>query len=81
MSSSGKHGVVRSTVTHCVAPVAFVYVYASKWRAPTGVFKPGFAFGVAYTMEVNGIRLVDWVARLIAGAPVDDVHCQKCRAG
>jgi hypothetical protein len=34
-----------------------------------------------YTMEVNGIRLVEWVARLIAGAPVDDVHCQKCRAG
>jgi hypothetical protein len=27
------------------------------------------------------VKLVDWMARLIAGDPVDDVHCQKCRAG
>ena len=31
--------------------------------------------------EVNGEKLVDWLSRLIAGKPVDDVHCQKCRAG
>jgi Pectinacetylesterase len=34
-----------------------------------------------YEIEVNGEPLVDWVARLIEGKPVDDVHCQKCRAG
>jgi hypothetical protein len=32
-----------------------------------------------YKLEVNGERLVDWVARLIEGRPVDDVHCQNCR--
>jgi hypothetical protein len=32
-----------------------------------------------YTETVNGHALVDWVARLIAGEPVDDVHCTKCR--
>ena len=34
-----------------------------------------------YELEVNGEKLVDWVTRLIEGEPVDDVHCQKCRAG
>jgi Pectinacetylesterase len=34
-----------------------------------------------YTEEVNGVKLVDWVTSLIAGKPVDDVHCQKCRGG
>jgi hypothetical protein len=33
-----------------------------------------------YEVEVNGERLTDWVARLIAGKPADDVHCTKCRA-
>ena len=31
-----------------------------------------------YTLEVNGVRLVDWVDALIAGQPVDDVHCDDC---
>ena len=31
-----------------------------------------------YTIEVNGVALVDWVAALIAGAPLDDVHCDEC---
>jgi hypothetical protein len=34
-----------------------------------------------YEIEVNGDKLVDWVTRLIEGRTVDDVHCQKCRAG
>jgi len=34
-----------------------------------------------YTENVNGQRLVDWVTRLIAGKPVDDVHCKECTAG
>jgi hypothetical protein len=33
-----------------------------------------------YDMEVNGVRLVDWVDALIAGEPLDDVHCDDCRA-
>jgi hypothetical protein len=36
---------------------------------------------VFYELEVNGVKVVDWVSRLIAGEPVDDVHCQKCRIG
>jgi hypothetical protein len=37
--------------------------------------------GRFYTEEVNGRSLVDWVTRLIAGEPVDDVHCTNCTAG
>jgi hypothetical protein len=32
-----------------------------------------------YTETVNGQALVDWVARLVAGEPVPDVHCTQCR--
>jgi Pectinacetylesterase len=39
-----------------------------------------FEWPVFYTMEVNGVRLVDWVAALIAGEPLDDVHCVDCEA-
>jgi hypothetical protein len=35
-------------------------------------------FETFYDMEVNGVRLVDWFAALIAGEPLDDVHCDKC---
>lgn len=31
-----------------------------------------------YDMEVGGVRLVDWVADLIAGEEVADVHCDDC---
>jgi hypothetical protein len=31
-----------------------------------------------YTMEVNGITLVDWVKAVIAGEPPGDVHCTEC---
>jgi hypothetical protein len=34
-----------------------------------------------YTETVNGLKLVDWVTRLIEGKPVDDVHCRECRGG
>jgi hypothetical protein len=34
-----------------------------------------------YTETVNGEKLVDWVTRLIAGEPADDVHCTDCTAG
>jgi hypothetical protein len=37
--------------------------------------------GPFYTETVNGEKLVDWVARLIEGKPVGDVHCQTCRVG
>jgi hypothetical protein len=31
-----------------------------------------------YTMEVNGVTLVEWVEALIAGEPMEDVHCDDC---
>ena len=31
-----------------------------------------------YTMEVEGVPLVDWVDALITGEPLDDVHCDQC---
>jgi Pectinacetylesterase len=51
-----------------------------------GYTAPGDNHGVLpyekfYTEEVNGEKLVDWVTRLVAGEPVDDVHCTECTAG
>jgi hypothetical protein len=40
-----------------------------------------FEYPRFYEVKVNGEKLVDWVARLLAGEHVDDVHCHKCRAG
>ena len=31
-----------------------------------------------YTLEVDGVALVDWVTSLIAGEPHGDVHCDYC---
>jgi hypothetical protein len=47
---------------------------------------PGHGHGILewprfYKLEVNGEKLVDWVRRLIARKPVDDVHCRMCRVG
>jgi hypothetical protein len=39
-----------------------------------------FEEGPFYELEVNGVSLVDWVAALIAGEPLDDVHCVDCEA-
>ena len=36
--------------------------------------------GTFYTETVNGVKLVDWVTRLINGENVDDVHCSDCTA-
>jgi hypothetical protein len=37
--------------------------------------------GPFYRETVAGVKLVDWVTRLIEGEPVNDVRCQGCRAG
>jgi hypothetical protein len=37
-----------------------------------------FEYDKYYELEVNGVRLVDWVDALIAGEPLDDVHCDQC---
>jgi hypothetical protein len=44
---------------------------------------PGDDHGVVgdnlfYTIEVNGVALVDWVDALLSGVPLDDVHCDEC---
>jgi len=39
-----------------------------------------FEWPVFYELKVNGVRLVDWVAALMAGEPLDDVHCEDCDA-
>jgi hypothetical protein len=35
-------------------------------------------FETFYTLEVNGVKLVDWIEAIIAGEPLDDVHCDDC---
>jgi hypothetical protein len=37
-----------------------------------------FDFDAFYELEVNGVSFVDWVAALLAGEPLDDVHCEDC---
>jgi hypothetical protein len=38
-----------------------------------------FEYERFYEIEVNGVKLVDWVSTLIEGEWLDDVHCQNCR--
>jgi hypothetical protein len=37
-----------------------------------------FEWDEFYEIEVNGVKLVDWVDALLAGEPLDDVHCDQC---
>jgi hypothetical protein len=37
-----------------------------------------FEFERFYEISVNGATLVDWVEALLAGEPLDDVHCDDC---
>ena len=30
-------------------------------------------------VEVDGVRLIDWITELVAGGPPADVHCRICR--
>jgi Pectinacetylesterase len=39
-----------------------------------------FEFEAFYEIEVNGVTLVDWLEALLAGEPLDDVHCTECTA-
>jgi hypothetical protein len=35
---------------------------------------------VFYEMELNGVRLVDWVTSIVNGESVEDVHCEECES-
>ena len=35
-------------------------------------------FDTFYELEVNEVRLVDWVDALLTGTPSEDVHCVDC---
>ena len=37
-----------------------------------------FEWDKFYEIEVNGVKLVDWVGALLSGEPLDDVHCDQC---
>lgn len=37
-----------------------------------------FEFDKFYEIEVNGVRLVDWLDTLITDEPPDDIHCDPC---
>jgi hypothetical protein len=34
---------------------------------------------LVYDIEVEGVRLIDWITDLVAGEPVEDVRCVDCR--
>lgn len=33
-----------------------------------------------YTMELDGVSLVDWLTSIVNGETVDDVHCEECES-
>jgi Pectinacetylesterase len=37
-----------------------------------------FEWDSFYEVEVDGVRFVEWVDALLAGEPVEDVHCEQC---
>ncbi len=36
-------------------------------------------FDIFYEMEVNGVKLADWVKALVDAKPLPDVHCDNCK--
>ncbi len=50
-----------------------LFSYISPGDAHTVFGRAGF-----YTETLNGTSLRDWVAALVAGTPVEDVHCTDC---
>jgi hypothetical protein len=50
-----------------------LFSYITPGSEHTVLHKPDF-----YTETVNGTLLVDWVTSLVAGDPVEDVHCTDC---
>ncbi len=50
-----------------------LYSYISPGDRHTVLGQAGF-----YSETLNGVSLRDWVAALVAGTPVEDVHCTEC---
>lgn len=50
-----------------------LFSFISPGDSHTVFSKPEF-----YTETLNGTSLSDWVAALVAGTPVEDVHCTEC---
>ncbi|MBI4883080.1 MAG: hypothetical protein HY826_03410 [Actinobacteria bacterium] len=62
--------------TQIEAAGVVLWSYISPGSEHTVLHKPEF-----YTETLNGVKLRDWVAALIAGEPVADVHCTTCTTG
>lgn len=43
-----------------------------------GLFESDGTFDAYFDLEVNGVRLVDWLDELVNDEPPDDVHCDRC---
>ena len=59
--------------TQIEASGATLFSFISPGNAHTVLSKPAF-----YTETLDGTSLRDWVAALVAGTPVTDVHCTEC---
>jgi Pectinacetylesterase len=66
-----------ATIDANEAAIEAAGVVLHSYTAP-GVDHGIFEWPKFYEIEVNGVRLVDWVDALIAGQPLDDVHCDQC---
>jgi hypothetical protein len=52
-------------------------VVQHSYTAP-GEFHGIFEFDQFYEIEVDGVTLAEWLKALLAGEPLDDVHCEDC---
>jgi hypothetical protein len=52
-----------------------LFSYISPGDSHTIIGGPNF-----YTQVVNGVSLRQWVADLVDGTPIQDVHCTDCTA-
>jgi Pectinacetylesterase len=66
-----------ATIDANEAAIEAAGVVLHSYTAP-GVDHGIFEWPKFYEIEVNGVTLVDWVDALIAGEPLDDVHCDQC---
>lgn len=70
-------GDLLASITRNEAAIEAVGVRLHSYTAP-GDDHGLFEFDKFYEIEVNGVRLVDWLEALITGQPLDDVHCDLC---
>jgi hypothetical protein len=70
-------GLTGADPSKLVTAIEAAGVIQHSYTAP-GMEHGIFEYDRFYEIEVNSVRLDDWVKALLASEPLDDVHCNKC---